>query len=224
MSSRTRFLTSSVGTKILIGVTGLALVIYLCIHISANLTVFGGQRFFNSSADMLERLPVLPLIELLLLLVFLLHIYKTVAMYLANWQARPVGYVMKRPAGHTSRKTLASSTMIVSGLILLLFLIIHVKVFRFGPHYDYEGMRDFYKLEVEALSNPLIVAFYVLSMVVVGMHLWHGASSSFQSLGLDHPTWTPRILAVTKVLAVAIAGGFIAITVWVYLIASKVIL
>jgi succinate dehydrogenase / fumarate reductase cytochrome b subunit len=223
MSSRTRFLESSVGSKILIGFTGLALVIYLCIHISANLTVFGGPAFFNGSADMLERLPVLPLIELALLAVFVLHIYRTVRMYLGNRRARPVAYAVKTGAGHTSRKTVASSTMIVSGLTLLAFLVIHVKAFRFGPHYDYEGMRDFYRLEVEALTNPLMAAFYVLSMVVVGSHLWHGGSSALQSLGLDHPTWTPRLLVFTKVLAVAIAGGFIAITIWVYLIASGVI-
>ena len=224
MSSRTRFVESSVGSKLLIGLTGLALVVYLCIHISANLTVFGGPAFFNGSADMLERLPILPLIELVLLLVFVLHIYRTIRMHFSNRQARPVAYAMKKGAGHTSRKTLSSSTMIVSGTWLLVFLVIHVKAFRFGPHYDYQGMRDFYRLEVEALTNPAMVVFYVLSMIVVGAHLWHGASSALQSTGLDHPTWTPRLRVLTKVLAVVIAGGFIAITIWVYLIASKVII
>lgn len=224
MSSRTRPLDSSVGTKILIGITGLALFIYLLIHITANLTVFGGAAFFNGSADKLEKLPILPVIELGLLLIFVLHIYKTIAMYLGNRQARPVGYAMKKGAGHTSRKSFASSTMIFSGLWLLVFLIIHVKAFKYGPDYDYQGMRDFYRLEIEALSNPLIVAFYVLSMLVVGSHLWHGASSSLQSLGFDHPKWTPRIRVAGKILAVAIAGGFIVIAVWAYLVATQVIL
>ena len=145
-------------------------------------------------------------------------------MYFGNRQARPVGYAMKKGAGHTSRKSFASSTMIVSGLWLLLFLIIHVKAFKYGPEYDYQGMRDFYRLEIEALSNPLIVAFYVLSMLVVGSHLWHGASSSLQSLGFDHPKWTPRIRVAGKIIAVAIAGGFIVIAVWAYLVATQVIL
>jgi len=224
MSSRTRPFDSSVGTKILIGITGLGLFIYLLIHITANLTVFGGPAFFNGSADTLEKLPILPLIELGLLLVFVLHIYKTVAMYFGNRQARPVGYAMKKGAGHTSRKSFASSTMIVSGLWLLLFLIIHVKAFKYGPEYDYQGMRDFYRLEIEALSNPLIVAFYLLSMLVVGSHLWHGASSSLQSLGFDHPKWTPRIRVAGKIIAVAIAGGFSVIAVWAYLVATQVIL
>jgi succinate dehydrogenase / fumarate reductase cytochrome b subunit len=69
---------------------------------------------------------------------------------------------------------------------------------------------------MDNFSNPLTVGFYVLSMLVVGSHLWHGASSTFQSLGLDHPRWTPRILALGRVAAVVIAGGFIIIALWAY--------
>src|SRR5262245_14540392 len=98
MSSRTRFLSSSVGTKVVIGVTGVALLAYLLIHVSANLAFLGGPAVFNGNADMLERIPILPLIELGLLAVFVVHIYKTVAMYLGNRQARPVQYAMKKGA------------------------------------------------------------------------------------------------------------------------------
>lgn len=224
MSSRLRVFDSSVGEKIVIGATGLALFLYLIIHITANLTVFGGAAFFNGSADLLERIPILPVIEIGLLLIFLIHIYKTVKMFLGNQQARPVRYAQKKNAGRTSRKTFASSTMIFTGLWLLVFLIVHVKAFKYGPQYEYEGMKDFYRLEMENLSNPFMVAFYVLSMLVVGSHLWHGASSSLQSLGVDHPQWTPRILVAGKVLAVAIAGGFIVIAIWAYLVATQVLL
>ena len=78
--------------------------------------------------------------------------------------------------------------MIVSGLWLLVFLVIHVKAFRFGVEHEWPaGGRDLYRLEMENFANPLTVAFYVLSMVVVGSHLWHGISSAFQSLGVDQP-------------------------------------
>ena len=210
--------------KILIGVTGLALVLYLIVHIAGNLMVFGGPALFNKYAYTLESNPLIPVIEIGLLLIFLVHIYKTVTMFLSNQQARPVRYAMKKRAGHTSRKTLASTTMIFTGLWLLLFVIIHVKAFRYGTEYAWaEGGRDLYRLEIENFSNPLIVVFYVLSMVVVGSHLWHGASSGFQSLGLDNPRWTPRIRATGKVLAVVIAGGFITISVWAYLVAIQVL-
>ena len=210
--------------KILIGVTGLALVLYLIIHIVGNLMVFGGPAFFNRYAYVLESNPLLPVIEIALLLVFLAHVYKTVTMFWSNQHARPVRYAQKKNAGFTSRKTLASTTMIVSGLWLLLFIVIHVKAFRYGTEYEWpDGGRDLYRLEIENLSNPLIVAFYVLSMVVVGSHLWHGASSAFQSLGLDHPRWTPRIRATAKALAVGIAGGFITIAIWAYLVSAQVL-
>ena len=219
MASRTGLFSSSVGTKILIGVTGFALFLYLLIHIGGNLLVFFGPAVFNQYAYVMEeRNPLLPVIEILLLLVFLIHVYKTVTMFVGNKSARPVRYQQKKYAGAPSRKSLASSTMIVSGLWLLAFLIVHVKAFRFSPVYPLgEGGRDLYRQEMENLSNPFVVGFYVLSMVVVGSHLWHGISSALQSLGLDHPKWTPRFLMAGKVFAAAIAGAFIAIAVWVFL-------
>jgi succinate dehydrogenase / fumarate reductase cytochrome b subunit len=217
MSSRVGVFASSVGTKLLIGITGLALFLYLVIHIVGNLIVFLGPAVFNKYAYVLESNPLIPIIEVGLLLIFLGHVYKTVKMFLNNQTARPVRYVRKKFAGLPSRKTIASSTMIVSGLWLLLFIIIHVKAFRYGTEYEWPaGGRDLYRLELENFSSPLIVGFYVLSMVVVGSHLWHGVASGFQSLGLDHPRWTPRLLLAGKALAVLIAGGFIVIAVWAY--------
>jgi succinate dehydrogenase / fumarate reductase cytochrome b subunit len=223
MSSRLRVFDSSVGSKLLIGLTGLFLVLYLIIHIAGNLMVFGGPAFFNRYAATLANNPLIPVIEIVLLVVVLLHIYKTIRMYTLNQAARPVRYVEKQSAGYTSRKTFASSTMIVSGLWLLVFLIIHVRAFRFGAHYvSPDGMADLYRVEMEQLRQPLMMVFYVLSMVVVGSHVFHGASSAFQSLGLSHPRWTPRILAWSKALAVLIAGGFIVIALWAYFLGGQV--
>jgi len=217
MASRLRVFSSSVGTKILIGVTGLALFLYLVVHIAGNLMVFFGPETFNKYAYTLEGNPLLPIVEIGLLLIFVMHVYKTIRMYLANQQARPVRYVKKKFAGPPSRKTLASSTMIFSGLWLLIFIIIHVKAFRYGTEYQWAaGGRDLYRLEMENFRSPLVVAFYVVSMVIVGSHLWHGVASSFQSLGADQPKWTPRVLVFSKTVAVLIAAGFIAIAVWVH--------
>jgi len=217
MPSRIGVFATSVGTKILIGLTGLFLFIYLVIHIAGNLMIFLGPAWFNKYAYTLEGNPLIPVIEILLLLVFLVHIYKTVKMYLNNQAARPVRYEKKKFAGSPSRKSIASSTMIVSGLWLLLFLVIHVRVFRYGTEYPWpEGGRDLYRLEMETFANPLVVAFYVLSMVVVGSHLWHGITSALQSIGADSAAWSPRFLTVGKAIAVLIAAGFIAIAVWAY--------
>lgn len=218
MSTRVRVFSSSVGMKLLIGVTGLALFAYLIIHIAGNLMVFFGPAAFNKYAYTLEGNPLLPVVEIGLLLIFLTHIYKTITMYVANQRARPVRYTKKRFAGPPSRKTIASSTMILSGLWLLLFLFVHVKAFRYGVEHEWPaGGRDLYRLEMENLSQPLTVAFYVLSMFVVGSHLWHGVASGFQSIGADHERWTPRLIVFGKIMAVLIAGGFMVIAVWVYL-------
>ncbi len=217
MSSRLRVFASSVGTKLVIGITGLALFLYLIIHIAGNLMVFFGPDVFNKYAYTLEGNPLIPVIEIGLLLIFLIHVYKTIRMFLKNQQARPTRYRLKKYAGAPSRKTLASSTMIVSGLWLLVFVIIHVRAFRYGTEYEWPaGGRDLYRLEMENFANPLTVGFYLVSMLVVGSHLWHGVSSAFQSLGADQPRWTPRLLAAGKVIAVLIAGGFMIIAVWAY--------
>ena len=216
-SSRLRVFDSSVGTKILIGVTGLALFLYLVIHVAGNLLVFLGPAFFNKYAFTLEANPLIPVIEVGLLLIFLVHVYKTVKMFLANQQARPVNYARKAYAGPPSRKSLASSTMIASGLWLLVFVIVHVKAFRYGTEYEWAaGGRDLYRLEMENFRSPLVVGFYVLSMFVVGSHLWHGISSGFQSLGIDRPAWTRIVLPAGKVIAVLIASGFIVIALWAH--------
>jgi succinate dehydrogenase / fumarate reductase cytochrome b subunit len=222
MSSRLRVFNTSIGTKLLIGLTGLGLVVYLILHIAGNLLVFLGPTAFNEYSHTLLSNPLLVPIEIALLLVFLLHVFKTVRMSLANQAARPIGYEQKRYAGSPSRKSFASSTMIFSGLWLLLFIIIHVWTFKYGPEYEGAGgVRDLYRLEMENFSSPVAVAFYIVSMLVVGSHLWHGASSAFQSLGADNRTWTPRLLAAGKALAVAIAGGFIVIALWAHFVGGR---
>ena len=218
MVNRMRVFQSSVGTKLLIGLTGFALFLYLIIHVSGNTLVLFGPDAFNGFHVLMTSNPLLPLIEIALLLLFLAHIFKTIAMFLSNRAARPISYEMKKPAGSPSRKSLASSTMIVTGLWLVAFLVLHVRAFRFPtPRYETpDGHLDLYRVEMETLDNPLIVAFYVSSMLMIGSHLWHGASSALQSLGLDHPRWTPRLLVIGRVASVAIAGMFIVITLWAY--------
>src|SRR6186713_2637307 len=104
MSERIGVFASSVGTKILIGLTGLALFIYLVIHIAGNLMVFFGPAIFNKYAYTLEGNPLILIVELGLLAIFLLHVFKTVKMFLQNQSARPAKYERKKAAGRPSRK------------------------------------------------------------------------------------------------------------------------
>jgi succinate dehydrogenase / fumarate reductase cytochrome b subunit len=219
MSTFRRVFSSSVGTKLLIGLTGLALFAYLILHLIGNALLFAGPETFNHYSHALISNPLIIPIEIGLLLIFLLHVYKTIVNYLSNWTARPIGYTEKKYAGHTSRKSVASSTMIFSGLAVILFVIIHVKQFKYGAWYlttTTPAVRDLARLEIEVFRQPLWVAFYAICTIVVGLHLWHGIASGFQSIGFDHPVYTRRLTTIGIVLAIIIGGGLAFIPVWVY--------
>ena len=165
MSRLRRAFSSSVGTKLLIGLTGLALFAYLVLHLAGNALIFAGPEIFNEYSHTLISNPLIIPIEIGLLLIFLLHIYKTVTMWMNNSAARPVSYREKRYAGHTSRKSVASTTMIASGLVTLLFVLVHVKQFKYGAWYQTvspDPVRDLYRTEIEVFRQPVWVAFYVI--------------------------------------------------------------
>lgn len=214
-----RVFGSSVGTKLVIGATGLLLFAYLVLHLAGNLMVFGGQDLFNHYAHALVSNPLVVPAEIALLVFFAVHIYKAVAMWAANARARPVGYVKKTWAGHTSRKSVSSTTMIWTGLVTLAFVIVHLAQMKYGAFYQIGDppIRDLYRTEADVFSSPLWVGVYVVCMILIGFHLRHGISSAFQSLGADHPVYTKRLVILGTVLAILIGGGFAIIPIWMYL-------
>jgi len=215
-----RLFSSSVGTKLLIGLTGLLLFLYLILHLAGNALIFAGPDIFNTYSHALISNPLIIPIEIALLLVFLLHVYKAVANYVANRRARPIGYEQKRLAGHTSRKSLASSTMIWSGVLVFLFIIVHVKQFKYGAWYQTvsdDPIRDLARTEYEVFAQPLWVAVYVIATLLVGLHLRHGISSGFQSIGFDHPVYTRRLTQWGVAFAILIGVGLAIIPLWVFL-------
>lgn len=222
MTTRRSFLGSLITTKFIVGVTGILLFLYLILHVAGNLMVFLGPETFNHYAHVLISNPLVVPVEIALVVVFLIHLFKAVRMTVQNQSARPAKYAKKEYAGGASQKSVASSSMILTGLAILIFVPIHVKTFKFGAFYDYgNGVRDLYRMELENFSSPLAVTLYVVMMVLVGLHLWHGVPSSFQSLGLNGPRFTPLIRTIGKISAVVIAGGFIVITLWVFLAGGR---
>lgn len=218
-----RALSSSIGSKLLIALTGIGLFIFLVAHLSGNLLFIVGPDAFNEYSHALISNPLIYVVEAGLVVLFLLHIYKTVRLYAGAKSARPVAYARKDWTGApNSRKTWASTSMIFTGLILLAFVVLHLRTFKFGAWYDLEGgMRDLYTLQLEVFSRPGYVAFYMVSMVIVGFHLWHGVASAVQSLGIDHPRYTPKILWIGRALAVLIAGGFFILPIYTYLLGTR---
>lgn len=217
-SALVRFLNSSVGTKVLIALTGLGFAGFLVMHLAANLLVLVDPHGFNAYSHKLITNPLIYVAEAGLVLLFVTHAVKAVVNFAANKRARPSGYEKKRNAGHTSRKSLSSTTMIVTGTWLLVFTIIHIKTFKFGPWYDTPdgSMRDLARLVNEEFQRPLYTLFYVLSMAVVGLHLRHGLSSAVQSLGLNHPRYNGLILKTGLTIAIVMAVGFALIPIVIF--------
>jgi succinate dehydrogenase / fumarate reductase cytochrome b subunit len=226
MSKVTAVLMSPVGRKLLTGITGLGLVIFVIMHLLGNLQIFVGPDKFNGYAYQLESFGlILYILEIVLLIGFILHAVVGVNIYLRKKRARTVDYDLYNTAGSPSRQTFSSRSMIVTGSLILVFTFIHVLTFKFGPGIK-EGyvsvvngieVRDLYRLVYEKFHNPLYVIGYVVVMVLIGLHLRHGIWSSLQSLGIMSKKYTPAVYSVGVALAVLIAVGFIALPVWLYL-------
>jgi len=215
-------LSSSIGSKFLIALTGFLLFLFLVSHLAGNLLFIAGPDAFNNYSHALISNPLILVAEAGLVVIFLAHIIKTVAGFAANRGARPERYAAHkwaRSKNNRSRKTLSSTTMILTGTITLLFVVTHLMTFKFGPYYETaEGIRDLYRLQLAVFSNPAYVAFYLVAMSVIGFHLWHGVSSAAQSFGLDSPQWTPRILWTGRILTAVITAGFILLPIFTFVV------
>lgn len=212
-------LRTSTGSKILVALTGLALVGFLAGHLAGNLLALLGPDTYNEYAHALISNPLLIPTEIGLVAILLLHMGTAVSVFVRGRRARPERYAVTARAGGPSRKSLASTSMIGTGAIIFVFLVLHLRTFKFGPWYPSAepGVRNLYALLVEVFQHPGYAVFYVICMVLVGMHLRHGLSSAFQSLGLMPRSWTGRFLRLGAALAVLIAAGFALIPVYIYL-------
>jgi succinate dehydrogenase / fumarate reductase, cytochrome b subunit len=216
---------STIASKFLIASTGLCLVGFLCVHLIGNLMLYLGPATFNAYSHALITNPLVIPAEIGLLAIVVLHMLEASMMWFSDRAARPIAYQHKQRAGGSSRKSLASSTMIWTGSTTIVFLIIHIGTMKYGAWYPTlvhgQPGRDLSRLVVEVFRNPLWVAFYSVCMVAVGFHLWHAFSSAFESLGLNHPTLTPKVLKAGKVLAVVLGAGFFSIPIWLFFIGGR---
>ena len=217
MRARQAFSTT-VGTKLLLALTGLALVGFLAFHLFGNLLLVLGPEAYNAHAHALIANPLIIPAELGLVAIFLLHATKAVLNFISNRAARPRRYELRTWAGGPSRKSWASTSMIVSGLVMLVFVPIHLVTFKYGPNYasPKPGVRDLYRLLIEVFQSPGYVVFYVITMIIVALHLRHGVSSSLQSLGLIPARWTRAFLAACLAVALTVGAGFVLIPIYIY--------
>jgi succinate dehydrogenase cytochrome b subunit len=217
-------LTSGVGRKVVMSLTGLFLVLFLVIHLAGNLQLLaddGGDAFNNYSHFMAEN-PLIQFVSKANFFFILLHIFVSYSLYIKNKKARPIGY---KVSSGSANSNWSSRSMSLLGTLIFIFLVIHLQGFWFEFKYgavpstvvDGVEMHDSYKWVFEAYTNPLKSTFYVISMIVLGFHLWHGFGSAFQSLGLNHVKYNGLIKIAGRLYAVVIPALFAIIPILLYL-------
>ncbi len=215
-----RFFCSSIGRKQLIALTGLMLCGFLVSHLIGNFLLLVGSDAFNLYAHKLISMgPILYVAEAILTGIFLLHLGLAVKLTMENKAARGQKYYVKTRTGRG--ETLLSATMPYTGLVLLAFIISHLIHFKYGAYYTTEVggvvMRDLYRTVIEYFKSPLNTTWYVVAMFAAAMHTAHGFSSAFQSFGLNHPVWMPKIKTLGLAYAVLVAGGFSLISIFLHM-------
>ncbi len=209
---------SSVIKKLLTGITGLSLVMFLIAHLIGNLTLFAGPEVFNAYAQFLHHFMhgmFIRFAEVGLLGMFLLHIWSAVSVQMSKRRARPARYAVEADAGGASKKSFHSLNMLVSGGIILLFVLVHLNHFKYADHdatmrlSSGVEVNNVYQLVVGSFqANFGYVLFYMLAMGVLCSHLMHGIWSAFQSIGFTRPSTLPYLNLIGMAIAIAISVGF----------------
>lgn len=223
MNPVTSFLSSSIGRKWIVGLTGVALVGFVTGHMLGNLQIFLGQEAINKYAAALQSLgEFLWAIRLALLAIVVAHIYFTIQLTLENRRARPVKYAV---SGYRASTT-ASRTMIVSGLILLCFIVFHLLHYTahkvdpsFADLHDGKGRHDVYRMMILGFKNVWASGFYLVGVFLLCQHMGHGIASFAQTLGIKTkglasfwtklaPAWAWGVFLGYAAIPVAVLAGY----------------
>ncbi|WP_338792640.1 succinate dehydrogenase cytochrome b subunit [Bernardetia sp. MNP-M8] len=213
-----RTLTSSVGKKVLMSLTGLFLVTFLIVHMVGNFQLLypdikGAAESFNIYAVFMTTFPLIKVTSYLLYGSILFHALLALILTLQNKKARPTGYAIDGSA----EKSWASRNMGILGTVVFVFLIVHMGNFWFRYHFgnmlpvmqiDGEIYKNLYAIVASSFMVWWYSIFYIIAMLAVGFHLWHGFQSGFQTLGLNHVKYTSLVSFLSKALAIAFIVGF----------------
>jgi succinate dehydrogenase / fumarate reductase cytochrome b subunit len=205
-------LGASVGKKLMMAITGLGFCCFLTIHLAGNLTIYGGKDFFNSYVDHLHSLgPLVTLAELGLLFFATVHILTGTLLFYQNFKARPIRYSVNKRAGG---RTLGSATMPYTGFILLLFVIFHL----LNLHFVDKTNTTTFQLLSSSFAKPVYIFIYTFSVIIAAVHVSHGLWSAFQTLGANHPKYTPFLRGLSIVFSIVIGIGFGFIPIYISLL------
>ncbi|MCL4502561.1 MAG: succinate dehydrogenase cytochrome b subunit [Deltaproteobacteria bacterium] len=199
-----RTLSTSVGKKQMMAVTGLLFLLFLATHLLGNLSVYGGPASFVSYAEHLHALGnLLVAAEVIMLLALIIHVSTAVVLFFQNRSARPVAYQVDRSGGG---RTFSSQAMPYTGLVILAFLCVHMSTF--SRYIVDQTTRNIFQIAADVFSNPAYLVIFLASMLILGFHVRHGLWSAFQTVGANHPKYMPFIQKFSIVFAVIVALGF----------------
>ena len=218
------FLKSSLGRKLIMSLTGLFLIMFLIVHLNGNFQLLlddGGEKF-NLYTKFMTSNPLIKTISYLLYFFILLHTIQGLLIWRHNRAARKNRYAV--PGTKTS--TFAARNMAYLGMVIFIFLVIHMWQFWFQmkiggtnmiTYEGHEPVKDLYEIVAYAFSQWWYVVFYVVCMIFLGYHLAHGFQSAFQTLGINHKKYTPWIKGIGMIYSILVPLGFAAIPVIFYL-------
>jgi succinate dehydrogenase / fumarate reductase cytochrome b subunit len=208
-------MSSSIGKKVVMSLTGLFLITFLVVHLSGNLQLLAGDdgKAFNLYADFMSKNPLIQVVSKVNFVLILMHVVYGFMLASQNTQARPERYRYNRPGANSSW---ASRNMTLLGTVLLVFIVVHLANFWFPAKYgtvakvSYDGQeyKDLYLMTKEAFAQWWLVALYIIAMGSLAFHLSHGFVSAFRSLGLDHKKYTPILKFVGLVFCIIVPLAF----------------
>jgi len=209
----------SIGKKLIMGLTGMFLILFLIVHCGINSLIFlnDGGETFNRAAEFMSHNWLIRILEVGLFLGFILHIIQSLILTLENKKARKIGYAVSNANANSKWY---SRSMGLLGTLILIFLILHLKHFwvvsRFTDRIS-SGEQTLYDEMKEVFANPIVVVIYVLAQISLAYHLMHGFQSAFQTLGLNHKKYTPIIKKIGTIYAIIIPLLFALMPIVMYL-------
>ncbi len=218
-----KMLSSTLGKKLIMSLTGLFLISFLTIHLIGNLSIFSndGGLAFNTYAAFMSTNPLIGAVSYLLYAGIVLHVLVAVILYFSNSSARPIKYKVQKAKANSSW---SSRSMTLLGMLILAFILLHLKDFWWQYKHDggYQfvddanGNKDIYMLVVQQFKTPLALITYLGGSLALYFHLSHGFQSAFQTLGLDHKKYTPAIKAIGIAYSIIVPLCFASMPLFIY--------
>jgi len=208
------FLQTIMGKKILMAISGILFCFFLVLHLLNNLTLFVGAETFNALVSSLEAIkPIIRVLELLLLIILVVHVYNAIVLSFNSKKARPVPYKINSQ----ENSNLSSRTMIISGLVILLFLFVHLGTF-WRTFQTINHNSNYYNIIISdniiGFANPFITLLYMAASIFIGMHLKHGFESAFKTFGINNKKIKTALRKVAIFFWFFVPAGFFMIAMW----------